>query len=406
MAVPWYPVISCDSHIHEPRDLYQTRLPEHLRHRGPRVESTDEGDRIMMGDRLVRWVGLEAMEEFETKDRTWKGTRYEVGRRGKFDAEARKADLAADGVQGEVVYGFSYWMDQEDREVLAAMIRVYNDWVAEFFADVADRSIAPAMLPSWDVDLAVAELTRVRTQVGHRAAQIAVPYVGEVKHGYPNPEYDRLWAAFVDLDMPVTMHIGTGCSKPRYRGLGATMHDFMDTFADTQDVVRDFICGGIFDRFPTLRLAATEGGIGWAPWFVMMMDRMYADNGAFLFPKLAEPPSFYFARNCLITFQEDVPGLRCLDMIESSVAWGSDYPHREGTFPHSRAKIAEQVAHLPEETQRRICAGNAARVFGFDLELLTRRYGPDSEHHRRYAAIDGGSVTPDDVPAVVGVAAG
>ncbi|MGH9037175.1 MAG: amidohydrolase family protein, partial [Acidimicrobiia bacterium] len=383
--------------------LYQERLPEHLRHRGPVVEATDEGDRIMMGGKLVRWVGLEAMEEFETEDRHYKGTRYEVGRRGKFEPEARKADLARDGIQGEVVYGFSYWMDQEDREVLLAMIRVYNDWAADFFADVADRSIAPAMLPTWDVDLSVDELTRVRNDLGTRAAQIAVPYVGEVKHGYANPEYDRLWRTFVDLDVPVTMHIGTGCSKPRYRGLGATMHDFMDTFADTQDVVRDFICGGIFDRFPTLRLAATEGGIGWAPWFMMMMDRMYADNGAFLFPALAHPPSYYFARNCLITWQEDEPGVRCLDLIADSVAWGSDYPHREGTFPYSRLKIAEQLSHLPVETQQQVCAGNAARVFGFDLAALEARYGPASEHHRSYTSFDGGSVTPDDVPQVAAV---
>src|SRR5437588_782230 len=97
----WYPVISCDSHIHEPRDLFQERLPARLRDRGPVVECLPEGDRIMMGGRLVRWVGLEAMEEFATKDRHYKGVRYEVGRRGKFDAEARKADLAADDIQGE-----------------------------------------------------------------------------------------------------------------------------------------------------------------------------------------------------------------------------------------------------------------------------------------------------------------
>ena len=396
----WYPVVSCDSHIHEPRDLYQERVPEPLRQRAPLVVSTDEGDKIMMGDKLVRWVGLEAMEEFEAKDRHYKGTRYEVGRRGKFDAEARKADLAADDIQGEVVYGFSYWMDQPDRQVLIAMIRAYNDWVHEFLADVADRSIAPAMLPSWDVDESIVELTRVRTTLGARAAQIAAPYIGEENHGYVNPAYDRLWDAFVDLDVPVTMHIGSGLATPRYRGPGATMHDFMDTFLDSADTVRDFICGGIFERHSTLRLAATEGGIGWAPWYVMMMDRMYHDNGAFLFPQLKEPPSHYFANNCLITWQEDDPGIRCIDLIADSVAWGSDYPHREGTFPHSRSKIEAQVAHLPFDLQRKLCAENASRVFGFDLDVLSEKYGPGSDHQRRYTSFDGGSVTPEMVEPV------
>ncbi len=154
-TTPWYPLISCDSHIHEPRDLFQERLPKALRDRGPRVVSDDDGDKIMIGDRMVRWVGLEAMEEFEAKDRNYKGARYEIGRKGKFDAEARKSDLAWDDVEGEVVYGFSYWSDQPDREVVAAMMAIYNDWVHEFLADTLDRSIAPAMLPAWDVDLAI-----------------------------------------------------------------------------------------------------------------------------------------------------------------------------------------------------------------------------------------------------------
>jgi predicted TIM-barrel fold metal-dependent hydrolase len=398
----WYPVISCDSHVHEPRDLYQERVPRALRERAPRVESHDDGDRVVMGDRLVRWVGLEAMEEYEAKDRNYRGARYEVGRRGKFDPEARKADLARDGIQGEVVYGFSYWMDQPDREVLLAMIRAYNDWVHELFLDVSDRSIAPPMLPSWDVALSVEEVTRLRTTHGVPAAQLAVPYTGDLKHGYMNADYDRLWAAFVDLDVTIAVHIGTGMSGARYRGPGATIHDFMDTFADTQNIVRDFIGGGIFDRFPSLRLVATEGGIGWAPWYVMMMDRMYADNSNLLFPQIEHPPSDYFARNCLITWQEDEPGMRCIDLIIDSVAWGSDYPHREGTFPNSRAKIEEQVGRFPLDVQRKLCGGNAARFFAFDLEAIERRYGPSSEHERTYRAIDGGSVTPEMAEATAG----
>ncbi len=218
--------------------------------------------------------------------------------------------------------------------------------------------------------------------MGARALQLPAPYVGETKYGYVNPDYDRLWEVVVDLDVPLTVHIGSGASGPCYRGPGATMHDFMDTFKDSQDIVRDFICGGIFDRFRTLRLAATEGGIGWAPWFILMLDRMYDDNGVFLFPKLEERPSHYFRENCIITWQEDPPGIRCIEMMEDSVAWGSDYPHREGTFPRSRQLFNDQVNHLPADMQRKLASGNAARIFGFDLDRIVERYGPDSEHAR------------------------
>jgi predicted TIM-barrel fold metal-dependent hydrolase len=256
------------------------------------------------------------------------------------------------------------------------------------------------MLPAWDISAAVAEATRGVGETGARAVQIPAPYVGDYKYGYLNKDYDRLWACLVELDVPLTMHIGSGYPTARHRGPGATMHDYMDTFADSQNMVRDFICGGVFDRFPGLRLAATEGGIGWAPWYMMMMDRMYEDNGKFLFPKLPYPPSQYFARNCLITWQEDEPGIRCLDMIADSVAWGSDYPHREGTFPNSRQKIAQQIGQLDVDLQRKVCADNAARIFGFDLDLLVAKYGPDSDHGKRYSSFDGGSVTPEMVAAI------
>lgn len=391
----WYPIISCDSHIHEPAALYQERLPRRLVERGPRVVSEPKGDKVFLGDRLVRFVGLEAMEEFDVEDRDYKGARYEVGRRGKFEFEARSHDLAIDDIQGEIVYGFSYWMDQEDREVLHEMIKVYNDWVHEFIAPTNDRSIAPAMLPSWDPELAITEAHRVVTELNARALQIAAPYVGEVEFGYRNAAYDRLWAAIVELDLPVTIHIGSGKAKGRFGGPGAIMCDFMATFNDSRDLVVELISAGVFERFPALRFAVTEGGIGWAPWLVMMMDRMHADNGHMLDHVLPEPPSYYFGRNCLVTWQEDVPGVRNLDYIEDSVAWGSDYPHREGTFPHSRDKIRAQVGNLPIELQRKICGENAAKFFQLDLDLLARRYGPRSEFAAKYGRTDGGVVTPE-----------
>jgi predicted TIM-barrel fold metal-dependent hydrolase len=309
--------------------------------------------------------------------------------------------LARDDVQGEVVYGFSYWMDQPDREVLVEMIRAYNDWVHEFIAPTRDRSIAPAMLPSWSVDLSIQEAQRAVDRLGARAVQIAAPYVGEHPYGYRDPEYDRLWAAVVELGVPVATHIGTGKPKGRFRGPGKILCDFMATFNDSPNLVIETISAGVFVRFPELKLAVTEGGIGWAPWMVMMLDRMYDDNGHMLDRRLPERPGYYFNHNCLATWQEDMPGINSVEYIVDAVAWGSDYPHREGTFPESRERITRQVQHLDRDLQFKLCCGNAAKFFGFDIDVLIDRYGPQSAHHRAYAGRDGGSVTPDMVNAVV-----
>lgn len=393
----WYPIISADNHIHEPRELFQENCLAKFKERAPRVISTPKGDQILMGDHLVRWVGLEAMEEYEESERSYKGARYEEGRRGKFEAEPRKHDMVYDDVQGEVCYGFHYWMDQPDREVVADMCRVYNDWVLDFFKDIVDRSIAPAMLPSWDIDLSIAEAKRTVGKLGARAVSVAVPYVGEVEGGYCNPAYDRLWATIAELGVPVANHIGTGGAFGRLpQQPGFILKEFVYCQADAAEITMDFVSAGIFDRFPSLKVALVEGGVGWAPWYMLVMDRMWHDNGTFLRPRLQKPPSEYFRENILITFQEDPPGIRNLDVLEDCIAWGSDYPHMEGTFPRSRESIQKHMGNLPTETQRRLCAENAARFFGFDLDHIVKKYGPGSDYHKRYSQGDGGSIRVKD----------
>lgn len=389
----WYPIISADNHIHEPRDLYQKNCRVELRSRAPRVESTPKGDRIVMGDRLVRWVGLEAMEEYGETERSYRGARYEEGRRGKFEAEPRKHDMVHDDVQGEVCYGFSYWMDQPDREVLVDMCRVYNDWIVDFFKDVHDCSISPAMLPSWDIKQSITEAKRAVEQLGARAVSIAVPYVGEIEGGYCNPEYDRLWATVADLAVPIANHIGTGGTQGRVpQQPGFILKEFVYCQSDAAEITMDFVASGVFDRFPNLKVALVEGGVGWVPWYMHVMDRMWHDNGDFLRPKLLKPPSEYIRNNMLLTFQEDPSGIRNLDLLEDCIAWGSDYPHMEGTFPESRELIRKQMGDLPVETQRKLCAENVARFFGFDIDRILKEYGPGSEHHEKYRGKDGGSI--------------
>ena len=133
---------------------------------------------------------------------------------------------------------------------------------------------------------------------------------------------------------------------------------------------------------------------------------MHVEFGEYFYPRLSELPSTYFHRNCTITWQDDNPGMRCVDLLKDSIAWGSDYPHAEGTYPRSRASIREQVGHLPLDRQQALCGGNAAKVFGFDLDLLASKYGPGSAHHARYSARDGGTVTPEMVEPVVAAPAG
>jgi predicted TIM-barrel fold metal-dependent hydrolase len=130
----------------------------------------------------------------------------------------------------------------------------------------------------------------------------------------------------------------------------------------------ELIWAGIPQRYPSLRFVIAEGGIGWIASLLGMMDHWWKDHRRWMKPRLDESPSFYFHRQFWATFEDDRAGLLTRELLPiDHLMWGSDYPHTEGTFPHSREQIAKDFAGIAEEEVRKIVAGNAARLYGLKL---------------------------------------
>jgi predicted TIM-barrel fold metal-dependent hydrolase len=364
-------MISADTHVVEPADLWVSRLPERLRGRAPHIESRPDGDhKVTEGSPERRISGAEGgmaitkgAGETITAERQY---RYADQRPGAWDPKARIADQDRDGIAAEVVYpGWLQLFNMPDHELRVACMRVYNDWLAEFCAAVPGRLVGAAQLPlaKGAMDLAIAEARRAR-EIG--LGTVMLPQIADL--AYDQPEYEPLWAALEELGLPVSIHISTGGASPAFKGAayGTSTNSINTTRSKTGvgSAAIELIWGGVPQRYPKLKFVMTEGGIGWIAFTMRFMDHWWEDHRYRLQPRLEESPGFYFKRNFWATFEDDRPGILTLPLLnEDHLMWSNDYPHTEGTWPNSVRQIEKDLGDLSEATRRKLICDNAAALY-------------------------------------------
>ncbi len=356
-------VLSADSHVVEPPDLWSERIDREFRHRAPHLERLADGDVYTCeGMEPAEIAGLSAAGDLEITFGT-KGRWEQAVRPGAYDPKARIADMQADGIELEVVYPTVAlrMFAIGDPALRRACFSAYNDWLAEFCRARPDRLKGIGMVATDDVDLAVAELRRVRN-LGHVGAMISVsperPY-------YVQPEFDRFWAAAVALQTPVSLHVGTDGERQRPVAQ-RTVGELCTIAVPAQRTLVDLIYGGVFVRHPKLMVISVEHGVGWAPYLLQSMDAAFHIKAA---THLNEglKASDYFRRNIRLTFMRDNVGIRHRHEIGLDLLlWSTDYPHRESTFPHSREVLANMMAGVPPNEQHQIAFGNTAALYGLN----------------------------------------
>jgi predicted TIM-barrel fold metal-dependent hydrolase len=373
-------ILSSDSHVFEPPDLWQRRIDRAFRDRAPRMQRIDGGDQIVVeADQVLSGIGLisNAGARFEAPETISGNARFEDVHRGGYDPEQHLADMRLDGVAGEVLYPSQglFYFRVTDPALMSAIFRAYNDWLAEFCRTDPARLKGIAMINLDDVALAIEELERT-ARLGLAGAMIT-EYPLEDRR-YDRPEYEPFWAAAESLGMPLSLHTATR-RQGKIRGAGArTLRDASSratkAFYPALSMC-DMIFSGVFERHPRLTLAIVEFELSWAPYLLTTMDYTYRERHEEAIYRFKDGlrPSDFFHRNVVLSFQEDAIGIRLRDVIGvDNMMWGSDYPHSESTFPRSRKILADILAGVPQEEQARIVGGTTARVYGFDVARLTR----------------------------------
>ncbi len=368
-------IISSDNHVMEPGDLWLNGAGAKFKDRMPHLERLEDGDWWFYDGYKVTGLGpgSNAGLRFDEPEKMTLTKNVEEVRPGGWIPEEHVKDMDADGIDVSIVYPtvglFVY--NLPDSGLLNEVFRIYNDWLADLCNTFPDRIKGIACINLDDVKLGVKELERC-ANMGLAGGMITVyPRAGE---GYYQPEYEHLWAAAQDLQMPLSLHLATNRSERGQEFVWSTTLR-LEAMCNVDHWVRMSLAGmiysSVFERFPKLQVGSVEMELGWIPHFLDRLDYTYSqrtprdkwwDNyrGGML-------PSECFHRNVFCGFQEDALGIRLRDIIGvDNLMWGSDYPHTESTFPRSRHILGEILSDFTQEEAAKIVGGNAARIYNLN----------------------------------------
>ena len=308
-----------------------------------------------------------------------------------WDSGVRQAALEADGIVGEVIYPNTVppffpmsglvtpTPPAADYELRLAGLRAHNRWLAEWCADLPGRRAGIGQILLNDVEEAVGDVNWIADHGLTGGALLPGVPPGSGIDPIHSPAYDPVWQACAERGVVVNVHGGGG--SPSEGWFPATLALFvLEAGFFSHRPVWSLVMGGVFDRFPDLRLVVAEAGAKWIPGTLAAMDAMQArqDEGhigalTFIEPfRLARKPSEYWATNCWLgasfMTREDAVDRELIGI--DRIMWGSDFPHEEGTFPFTREALANTYSGMDPAEVARMVGGNAAEVYGFDLDQL------------------------------------
>ncbi len=327
------------------------------------------------GDELVHALfGEEMVDLYTAQEAVSTG-----GLTGVFDSVRRTAELEQEGIVGEVLFAdfqnsneppwgaaFPY-PDTTPRHRRAGAV-MFNRWLAEFCAELPGRRAGVGIVQPHDIERAVRDVHDLRAS---GLASVMLPTGDFELPPYQDPRYDPLWAACVDTGLPVTFHSG-GIPWQGY-GHAAMWVSKFELMWWARRPLWQMIFGGVFERFPDLQVAFTEQGADWIPAMLERLDEQYSspfERG--ITEILTKTPTGYWRSNCYVgaSFMSRAECDVREEIGVDRIMWGADYPHIEGTWPHSLAALREACTGCSAEEIRMMASETAAAVYGFDLDAL------------------------------------
>jgi predicted TIM-barrel fold metal-dependent hydrolase len=250
-------------------------------------------------------------------------------------------------------------------------VLAYNDWmVEEWCGDSAGRLIPLCLIPLWDADRAAAEVRRNAVRGCHAVCFSEIPpHLGlpSIHSGY----WDPFFAACQETETTVCMHIGSSSRMPATSADAPNAVAATLSFNNAMASLSDFLFSGVLVRFPSLKLAYSEGQIGWLPYVLERADNVWRDHRAWVGVKdiVPEPPSTYYYRQVFGCFFKDRHGLDSLTQVGvDNITFETDYPHTDSTWPDTKQIATDMMSELDDEDVYKIVRGNAIRMLCLDVE--------------------------------------
>ena len=365
-----YPVISADSHITEHPDTYLAHIDSAWKDKAPRVVDGGERGDLFQIDGMPRTIamGLVAAAGKPAEEITTEGVKFADLHRSGWDSSARLADQQRDGVAAEVIYPTVGMVlcNHPDFDYKKACFDAYNRWIAEYCSCAPNRLLGCGQTAMRSPAEGITDLKAIKA-LGLRGVMMP----GEpAEADYDSDIYNPFWEKAIELQLPLSFHILTG---PSGAVRGPRINSFLSIIRGNQDIMGTLIFGGVFERYPELKVVCVEADAGWVPHYMYRMDHAYKRHRNWLAPgvELARLPSEYFSENIYTTFQDDWVAFRMAnDMNWRRLMWANDFPHSDSTWPWSMDMLEEQTRQLSVEQTQSILCDNVAELYQIDLKSL------------------------------------
>jgi len=378
-------VVDADSHWSEPPDLFTKRAPAGFEDRVPHVEDVDdEPTWVFDGHPLGRFsaagvIGRDGVKETAHKALfEWPHDMIHVGA---YDPKVRLEVLDECGIDAQVIFPSTIGLGGQDLGVVddealcRLAVEIYNDGMAEIQAESNNRLLPLPLMPAWNVDSCVVEAKRVAA-LGARGINMTSDPQDLGAPDLANRAWDPFWEVCAELQLPVHFHIGASVTGMTFYGkypweshpantklaIGGTL-----LFIGNARVVTNLILSGMFDRHPDLKMVSVESGVGWIPFILETLDYEMAENAPEELAQLKKPPSEYFRSNLYATFwfeknRNKLPAL--VEAVgEDNILFETDFPHPTCMYPNPLQTVAEKMATLSPEAQRKIMGENARKLY-------------------------------------------
>lgn len=392
-------IISVDDHVVEPANLWMDRLPAKYKDVGPRIKRAPMGEVTYVGGKLSVIPGSQGTDtdwwHYEDLVRpllrvdsavgvprdqvTMSGITYEDMRPGSYEQKPRLEDMDENHIEASLCFPTfprfcgQTFTEAKDKELALLCVQAYNDWmIEEWCAGSEGRLIPLIIVPLWDAHLAAAEVRR-NAERGVRAVCFSeIPaYLGLPSVHDPDRYWDPFFQACDETSTVVNMHIGSSSKMPSTSADAPAAVGSSLTHINAELSMADFLFSGLFERFSNLKVAYSEGQIGWIPYLLHRMDVVWEDNRGWggVADIVPNPPSSYFPDHVYGCFFDDPNGMKLIDEIGAdNITYESDYPHSDSTWPRTAHIAEEQMAGLTDEQRYKVIRGNAIKLFGLDFD--------------------------------------
>jgi len=370
-------MVSIDDHIVEPPDMFKNHVPKKYQELAPKSIVDENGyEQWWFQGNSMGTIGLNAVVGWPNEEWGTNPTTFAEMRPGAYDIHDRVRDMNRNGILASMCFpsfaGFSarYFQQVEDKDLSLIMLKAYNDWhIDDWCAAYPGRFIPCSILPVWDQQAMVEEVRRVAAKGAKAVTMPELPHIQSLP-SYHNLDY---WGPFFqtvsELGLVMCLHIGQGFAAINGAPDAPVDNLIILSTQVSTFAAQDLLWGGALRRYPDLKIAWSEAGIGWIPFYLDRCDRHYTNQRWLGHDFGGKLPSEIFRDHSLACYVTDPTALKIRhDIGLDIIAWECDYPHSDSIWPNAPEFVNKELAgvDVPDDEVNKILWENSCRFFNYD----------------------------------------